>query len=258
MFQAHPRSCADPPACLRENGLVRLAKGQLHEVHAGVDDWASAMAFGLAAIEADVRRPIVLLRVRKGKYRNRDRAMQMEPYGPGWTPLGLDPGRLVIVDAADGAGLLRAGLDAAREAGPAAVLMESWGRLPEYDLVASRRLILAAERSRLPVVMLRGDAEPRASAAHTRWMVSSAPSTPLEMRAPGGPALLVELQRRRGGPGGMRWRLEWNEEHGGFREELLDPAQPDVDAGGRPAPPLSGTVVSLAALRTREPQRRTA
>lgn len=233
-------SATDPPPDTRPC----LAKAQLHEIHAAADGWPSALAFALATIEADAGRPILLLRVRQG----RARTMRMEPCGEGWVPLGLDPARLVIVDAPDDAGLMRAALDAARCPGPAAVLLETWGHLREYDLVASRRLILAAESSRLPIVVLRGDAQPRASAAHTRWAVSSAPSTPLATRAPGPPALLVELQRRRGGPGGLIWRLEWNEEHGGFREE---PTRIEAPADDGAAPPLSGAVVSLAAVRTR-------
>ncbi|WP_404479900.1 ImuA family protein [Novosphingobium sp. BL-52-GroH] len=242
MFQSHAPPTTDPPT---RTALPRLAKGQLHEVHAAADGWASALAFALATIEADPARPIMLLRVRKAKART----MRMEPCGEGWASLGLDPARLVIVDAPSDAALLRAGLDTARCPGPGAVVLEAWGPLREYDLVASRRLILAAEGSRLPIVVLRGDAEPRASAAHTRWAVSNAPSTPLAMRAPGPPALLVELQRRRGGPGGLTWRLEWNEEHGGFREEPIIRTEPPADAGT--AAPLSGAVVSLAAVRTR-------
>ncbi|MFD2135374.1 hypothetical protein ACFSLT_09370 [Novosphingobium resinovorum] len=103
----------------------------------------------------------------------------------GLRALGVDPARLVIVDARNDAALLRAGLDAARSSGPAAVLMESWGPMREYDLVASRRLILAAEGSRIPVVILRGDAEPRSSAAHTRWTVSSAPPPRWRCARPG-------------------------------------------------------------------------
>ncbi|HUD30261.1 MAG TPA: hypothetical protein VMQ93_15440 [Novosphingobium sp.] len=255
MFHIPLRPGADPPpppsSSPAPGGFPGLAEGQLHEVHADADGWASALAFGLAAIEAGAGRPILLLRVRK-----RARTLRMEPCGEGWAPLGLDPARLVIVDAADDAALLRAALDAVRCPGSAGVVMETWGRMREYDLVASRRLILAAEQSRIPVVILRGDAEPRPSAAHTRWSVASAPSTPLEMRAPGAPALHVELQRRRGGPGGLRWRLEWNEEHGGFHAEPIESAIPGpLEAE---SPPLPGAVVSLAAVRTREPQRRSA
>lgn len=257
MLQLHTPSATDPPLSPGRTRPPPLARGQLHEVHAAADGWAAALAFGLARVEADARSPIVLLRVRPDGAR---RKLRMEPCGEGWAPLGLDPARLLIVDARDEAGLLRAGLDAAREngagAGIGAVLMESWGPLRAYDLVASRRLILAAESARLPIVILRGDAQPRASAAHTRWHVASAPSTPLAMRAPGLPALLVELQRRRGGPAGLRWRLEWNEDDGGFREELLD--APDSDPEVADHAPLSGAVVSLAAVRTRAPLRRSA
>lgn len=252
MFQTPPQSCADPPLPQLPEALPALARGQLHEVHADADGWASALAFSLAAIEADAQAPILLLRVRKGA--RRSHAMRMEPCGEGWAPLGLDPARLVIVDAPSDAGLLRAALDAARCPGPAAVILESWGNLREYDLVASRRLILAAEQSRIPIVILRGDAQPRASAAHSRWAVSSAPSTPLETRAPGSPALHVELQRRRGGPGGLHWRLEWNEDHGAFRADSIDPAISPADD----SPALPGAVVPLVPLRTRGPLRRTA
>ncbi|PNU04244.1 ImuA family protein [Novosphingobium guangzhouense] len=243
------------PACTQDpppDRLPRLARAQLHEVHAGGEDWASALAFAFGTVEAEQTRPILLLRPRR-------KGAALLPCGEGLRVLGVDPARLVIVDARNDAALLRAGLDAARSSGPAAVLIESWGTMREYDLVASRRLILAAEGSRIPVVILRGDAEPRPSAAHTRWTVSSAPSTPLEMGAPGATTLLVELVRRRGGPAGQRWRLEWNEEHGGFRELPLDTRSVneewDVEERG---PPLPGTVVPLPAVRTRAPLRRTA
>lgn len=238
------------PACIEDpppGTLPPLARAQLHEVHAEAEDWASALAFAFGMVEAEAARPILLLRPRR-------KGAGLVPCGEGLRALGVDPARLVIVDARNNAALLRAGLDAARSSGPAAVLMESWGAMREYDLVASRRLILAAEGSRIPVVILRGDAEPRSSAAHTRWTVSSAPSTPLEMRAPGAATLLVELVRRRGGPAGQRWRLEWNEDHGGFRELPLD-TRPSTEERG---PPLPGTVVPLSAVRARAPLRRTA
>lgn len=238
------------PACIEDpppDRLPRLARAQLHEVHAGVEDWASALAFAFGTVEAEVSRPILLLRPRR-------KGAGLVPCGEGLRALGVDPARLVIVDARNDAALLRAGLDAARSSGPAAVLIESWGAMRDYDLVASRRLILAAEGSRIPVVILRGDAEPRTSAAHTRWTIASAPSAPLEMRAPGATTLLVELVRRRGGPAGQRWRLEWNEDHGGFRELPLH-TEPAIEER---AAPLSGAVVPLPAVRTRAPLRRIA
>src|SRR3546814_3035361 len=54
------------------------------------------------------------------------------------------------------------------------------------------------------------------------------PSQALEANAPGHAALEIELLRRRAGPPGMRWRVEWNRDECIFRE-----------------PALSGAVVSL-------------
>jgi protein ImuA len=119
-------------------------------------------------------------------------------YGEGVAALGIDPARLVLAQARDAAALLRAGLEGARCPGLALVLLESEGPLKGYDLTASRRFVLAAERTQTPVVLLRHAARAQASAAHTRWQVSSAPSQPLEappgaqVRPPGLPALAVE------------------------------------------------------------------
>jgi protein ImuA len=154
--------------------------------------------------------------------------------------LGIDPARLVIVDAPDELGVLRAGLEAARCPQVATVLLEAEGRFAAYDLTASRRLALAAERNRNRVIVLRLDAEPRASAAQTRWALASAPSLPLEAGAPGWPALDAELLRWRGGAAGERWRFEWDEQDGGFHGPI-EPAPlprlvvPAVRGGAGPA-----------------------
>ena len=200
-----------------------------------------AMAFALTAAK-DRRGPVLLVRVAR---RN---AKRMRPCGEGLAGLGLDPARLLLVDAHDGAELLRAGHDAARCAGLAAVVLETTGHLPEYDLTASRRLVLAAERSRVPIVILRGEAPPRSSAAHTRWMIRAAPSVPLMADAPGDAALEAELLRRRAGPSGMRWRLEWNDEDGAFREHRPD-STPANTADTPRNEALSGAVVPLAPKR---------
>jgi protein ImuA len=106
------------------------------------------------------------------------------------------------------------------------------GQSPRLDLTASRRLALAAEKSGVTLLLLRIDAQASPSAADTRWQVAAAPSQALEANAPGPVALDIELLRRRAGPAGMRWRVEWNRDACAFRE-----------------PALSGAVVSLPSHR---------
>jgi protein ImuA len=241
MFQHTPSAVARLPLAVRAEALPGLGGGQLHEIHAAADDWAAALAFAFAAIDAAGRRPVMLV------HAARQAVLNMQPYGEGLIGLGLDPARLVLVEARDGTGMLRAGLEGARCPGLAAVVLASWRRFPEYALTASRRLVLAAERSRVPVIMLRGDAEPRPSAAHQRWLVRSARANPREANAPGLPALDVELQRRRGGASGGRWRLEWNDQDGCYREARNTTATQNA---GIHDTPLSGAVVCLSAVRT--------
>ncbi len=244
MLHHQPRAQPPVPALPRLPGLRALAAGQLHEIHAQAHDWAVAMAFALSRLEVGERRPILLVRAPA------QASLPMDPCGAGLLALGIDPARLVMVEAGDGLGLLRAGLEGARCPGLAAALLATWGALPEYTLTASRRLVLAAETSGVPVIVLRGDAEPRASAAHSRWMIRSAVSTRQAANAPGPPALEVELLRNRGGPAGGRWRLEWDEQYECFRE---------AGAGAATAgAPLSGAVVCLSAVRTRDHTSRTA
>ncbi|MFC3174966.1 hypothetical protein ACFOD9_11970 [Novosphingobium bradum] len=235
-------------------GIPGLEPGRLHEVHAESAHRAAALAFALAQVGGPpASGPLFLIHSR-----GRTRWARAMLHGDGLARLGLDPARLTIVAAADGGGkgtaggtargngLLRAGLDAARCPALAGVVIESAGRLPAYDLTASRRLALAAERSGGRVVVLRIDAEPRPSAAFTRWTIASAPSLALAGEAPGEPALVARLDRRRGAAAGQEWRLEWDSDHGFFRPLPATPAGP-----ASPAPAaLPGAVVPLAGLRT--------
>ena len=200
-----------------ERELPRLDPGYLHELHAGAEDRAAALAFAFALGCPAAAGTVVL--ARRGGRLGRFAAA---PCGDGLVLLGIDPARLVIVDAGGELDVLRAGLEAARCPGVGVVLVEAEGRFAPYDLTASRRLALAAERTGGRVIVLRLGAEPRPSAAQTRWAIASAPSVPLpttpaDAGAPGWPALGVELLRRRGGPAGRRWRLEWDAGHGDFR-----------------------------------------
>jgi len=238
-----------PPDEAAGSGIPGLDPGRLHEVHAAGEDRAAALTFAL--VQAGVGgRPLFLVRPRGGGRR------RAGLHGEGLAWLGLDAARLTLVEAADETALLRAALDAARCPALAAVVIESAGRLAAYDLTASRRLALAAERSGSRVVLVRIAAEPRPSAAFTRWTIASAPSAPLAGAAPGRPVLAARLDRRRGWAGRQaHWLLEWVPErdssHGFFRP--LPPASPETaspeTASPWPAAPVPGAVAALAGLR---------
>jgi len=230
-----PHRSFPPSATHSKPGVSGLSGGQLNEIHAGMEDWAVAMAFALTVTAVRNGAPLVLVRS------PRRAVLPLRPYGEGLVALGIDPARLLIIETRDDLALLRAGLEAARCPGLSALVLETWGKLPAYDLTASRRLVLAAERAGIPVIVLRLEASPRASAAHSRWLIRSIPSTALAAKAPGPPAIMAELLRRRGGTAGLISHLEWNDEDGAFRERAA-PAGDDTA-------PLSGDVVSLAGQR---------
>jgi len=213
-----------------------LEQGHLHEIHSQAADRAAALAFALTQAPLAGAGAIFALRT---PCRQR---LPILFSGDGLALLGIQPSRLTIVETRTEVDMLRAGLEAARCPGVAAVLMESEGRFVDYDLTASRRLVLAAEASGACILLLRGDAEPRSSGAQTRWTIRSAPSVALEADAPGWPAIEAELLRCRGGPAGGRWRLTWDSEGGCFRDA------DGTDAGGQA--PLPGAVVPFSRLRT--------
>lgn len=195
-----------------------LAFGRVHELYAAdPEDGPSATGFAtMLALRAVGRRaPIFWLRTDEAERRGG------RLYGPGLAELGGDPNALVLGIAADSKMLLKSAADAARCPGLGALVVECWGQCPNLDLTASRRLALAAEQSGVTLFLLRLEAEPVPSAADTRWAVGAAPSQALEADAPGAPAFDIELLRRRSGPSGMRWRLEWNRDRLEFREPAL-------------------------------------
>ncbi|HWF78020.1 MAG TPA: protein imuA [Caulobacteraceae bacterium] len=135
-------------------------------------------------------------------------------HAPGLCTLGFPAERLIQVCARDEAEALAVMEDALRTPGVAAVFAEA----AEVDLVAGRRLQLAAEQGQATGFLLRrrpfGGANRKqlSSAAATRWTIAPAPSEP----APGEPGLgaprwRVRLERCRGGRTG-EWILEAREE----------------------------------------------
>src|SRR5713101_7901709 len=130
----------------------------------------------------------------------------------GLTELGLDPRLLVTVRAADVDTALRTAADALACDALGAVVLEVWGEARQLDLVASRKLTLAAQASGVTGLLLRLAAEPQPSTAETRWIVRAAHSpsaAPLMPAAAwGAPVFDAQLVRNRHGPVG-RWIMEW-------------------------------------------------
>ena len=206
-----------------------LAQGRLHELFAcDRDDGTSAAGFAaMLALRARDRADAIL-------WLRTDEAERCGGrfHAAGFAELGGDPDALLLALAPDPRTLLQSAADAAACGGLGAVIVECWGKFPALDLTASRRLVLAAEQSGVTVILLRIDANPVASAADTRWAVQAAPSVALEADAPG-PALFdIELLRRRAGPSGMRWRVEWDRDRCIFREPALPGAMVPLPAYG--------------------------
>ena len=204
-----------------------LARGKIHEVFAlAAEDAASAAGLALM-LATRARNAGALLWLRTEAAERRGGRV----HGPGLVDLGIDPGALVLGVMPDELTLLKAAVDAVRCAGLCAAVIECWGNPRALDLTASRRLAIAAEQSGVTALFLRMEAVPAPSAAETRWAVSPAASQALDANAPGQTRFAVELLRRRAGPAGMRWQMEWDRDRQTFR----DP--------GAPAP--SGLVVPL-------------
>jgi protein ImuA len=182
-----------------------LAIGAVHEVFAEVGrQGAAATGFivGLAG-RITARRPLVWVRQDFTEIESGMVSMS------GLAELGLDPRCLVTVRAADVDTALRTAADALACDALGAVVLEVWGEPRQLDLVASRKLTLAAQASGVTGLLLRIAAEPMPSTAETRWIVRAAHSPPASsFGAWGAPMFDAQLVRNRHGPVG-RWIMEW-------------------------------------------------
>jgi len=179
-------------------GLVR---GALHEIlgtGGDEEDGALAAAFAAVVIARIDRDGIVLWCLPRP-----------DLYGPGLAAYGLDPARLVQVQARRDAEILWAMEEGLRAPGVAAVVGEV-GALPA---VASRRLQLAAERSGVTALVLRrwrdgGQAARERNlpnAAATRWRIAALPSQPVAIspsvyRLLSSPVPIIRHSRESAGP----------------------------------------------------------
>src|SRR6202165_3914144 len=188
-----------------------LALGAVHEVFADAGRQSAAATGFVAGLagRAAARRPLVW--VRQDFTEIESGALSMS----GLAGLGLDPRLVVTVRAADVDTALGTAADAFACDALGAVVLEVWGEARQLDLVASRKLTLAAQASGITGLLLRVAAEPQPSTAETRWIVRAAhspPAAPLMPAAPwsawGAPVFDAQLVRNRHGPVG-RWIMEW-------------------------------------------------
>jgi len=128
------------------------------------------------------------------------------PYAEGLAEFGLDLGAVLIARTKTQTDALWAAEQALTLAG-AFVLCTVAPSPKALDLVATRRLFLAAKNNKSRCALIRLDAA-RASAAQLRFEATSAPG---ERSAYGlaPPAFDVRLARNRAGPAGQVWRLQW-------------------------------------------------
>ena len=183
-----------------------LRPGSLHEVFA--QGWCAGGFAALLALLAAGKKTFFWVRP---DYE----AMEYGALSPnGLAELGGDPSQLIQVRTRNEVDALAAANDILACPHAGAVLLEMEGMPKCLDLVASRRLALAAGESGVTVFCLRNGARAEPSAALTRWQVSSAPSHPTDDDW-GNPIFDAHLTRHRTG-GLSNFLMKWNHQHARF------------------------------------------
>ncbi|KYG21071.1 DNA repair protein [Bradyrhizobium sp. AT1] len=210
-----------------------LARAAIHEVFCEGRQGAAGTGFVMGLVgRVSAQRP--LLWVRQDFSEVETGALSMS----GLKELGLDPRRVVTVRAADVESALRTAADALACDALGAVVLELWGETRQFDLVASRKLTLAAQGSGVTGLMLRMAAQPLPSTAETRWMLRAAHSPPGPVwSAWGAPRFDAELLRNRHGQCG-RWIMEWNCDECQFSEPSADSQPVAATPAHRPDPAI--------------------
>jgi protein ImuA len=194
--------------------LERLIQAGLHEIKpASYRDTPAALAFALAVIARGVsgpgRRELLLWCLTQEAAREWG-----HPYGPGLMALGLDPARLLIVEARtmlDAAWALEEGLKSLTLAG-------ALGQAEIMAELAARRLGLAAQASGTPCLLISGHRQERLPGTLTSWRVTAhgSPIAAFDAAAPGAPAWHLTLERCRGAAPGQSLIVEFSHESNGF------------------------------------------
>ena len=176
-------------ARLPEGGL---ALGALHEVAGGADGAVDGAAAALFAAGIVARTGGIVLWC----------VTRPDLFAPALSQAGLDPDRVIHVEAGDERTVLACCEEGLRHGGLGGVVAE----VARLSMTASRRLQLAAETSGTIGIALRrwrrateaaDFGQPTASV--TRWRVTALPSAPLPVPGIGRARWLVELIRSRAG-----------------------------------------------------------
>jgi protein ImuA len=206
---AAPRQALQAAMCGPDWGLpAALPCGALNEVVAAHPDRPAAFGFlfAVTALGLDAQlglraEPAVLVAARHAL------SDFGAPYGHGLAQLGLDVGRLILIETDTDKDALWALEETLRSgARPVMVAGALSGGL---DLTASRRLNLAAAPQRTPLVLLSGAKAAGTSAAVTRWRIAAAPGDRDRFGAFAAPRWNVALERSRIERPGA-WLIEWN------------------------------------------------
>jgi protein ImuA len=204
-----------------------LARGVLNEIApAAYGDHPAAFGFAAAlltcALDAGQGRAVLVAS-------RRALAEFGAPYGHGLVQLGLDVGRLLLVETGSDKDALWALEEALRA--PAELVMVVGALEASPGLTASRRLNLAAAARASPLVLLRRPSDTGASAAATRWRIAAAPAAHDRFGALAEPRWHVALERCRNGRPG-EWLIEWDHVAHRFRlAERMADRTPRVRAG---------------------------
>lgn len=210
-----------------------FACGALHEVAPlayGDQPQALGFAFALAALAQRTRPGVAVLVASRPALQDFG-----APYGHGLKALGLDVGRLLLVEARNDREALWALEETLKStAAPAVTLAAIGGREPMRQLTVSRRLNLAAARGGTPLVLVSAKATDEASAAVTRWRIGAAAPAARRPEATDADHFLrsswsVDLVRCRNGRTG-HWLLEWD--HVAHRFHLAQGLAADAPRAG--------------------------
>ncbi len=242
----------DDPASLLGSGLS-LGDPEIDRRLPGGLAWGSHQIAGAGADPLAARAFTAFLMARWFELRPRATVLVVQEasalregggvYGPGLHALGVDPGRMVFVQAPDGAEVLRLLNEALRVRTPEVLIGDLWDGAALADLSVTRRFNLAAAKAH-SLAFLTIPHLIATSAALTRWRIASAPGLAPKRRL-GAPALNVELVRNRHGQTG-RWTLEWSSHDRAFRSAGFG-----VRCGGDVAStPLAAPVASPALGRS--------